>query len=113
MDIKTLETEAHFDEALAASGERPVLLFKHSLTCPISANAYKEVRRFVEGDGAEADVRMIVVQDARPVAERAADVLGIRHESPQAIVVRDGKPVWDASHFKITSKALAQALEAA
>ena len=112
MEIKTLETEEHLDEALAASGERPVLLFKHSLTCPISANAFKELKRFVEGD-ADADVRLIVVQNARPVSQRAAEVLGVRHESPQAIVVRDGRPVWDASHFAITSKALAEALGAA
>jgi bacillithiol system protein YtxJ len=34
----------------------------------------------------------------------------VRHESPQAILLRDGKPVWKASHFRITAGALAQAL---
>jgi bacillithiol system protein YtxJ len=112
MDIKTVETEANLDEALAASSERPVLLFKHSVTCPISANAFREVKRLLDGE-AGADVRMIVVQNARPVSDKVAEVLGVRHESPQAIVLRDGKPVWDASHFKITSRALADALAAA
>jgi hypothetical protein len=38
--------------------------------------------------------------------------LGVRHETPQAILLRDGKPVWKASHFRITADALAQAPDA-
>jgi bacillithiol system protein YtxJ len=35
---------------------------------------------------------------------------GIRHESPQAIVVKDGRPAWHASHYNITREAVAEAL---
>ena len=57
------------------------------------------------------------VQDARVALDsedqrklEAATRLGVRHETPQAIVLRDGKPVWKASHFRITADALTQAL---
>lgn len=113
MEIKTLENVDGLEDALAVSSERPILLFKHSTTCPVSANAYKELRRFLESDGDGAEVRLIVVQSARSVSDRAAELLGVRHESPQAIVVRDGRAVWNASHFDITSRALLEALRTA
>ncbi len=36
--------------------------------------------------------------------------LGIRHESPQAIVISRGNPIWHASHFQVTAKALEDAI---
>lgn len=86
------------------SHERPVVLFKHSLTCPISAAAYKEMTDF------EGDVSLIVVQENRDVSREVERLTGIRHESPQAIVLRKGKAVWNASHWRITRSALEEAL---
>jgi bacillithiol system protein YtxJ len=40
------------------------------------------------------------------VSDHAAARLGVRHETPQAILLRDGRPVWNASHFRITADAL-------
>jgi bacillithiol system protein YtxJ len=37
------------------------------------------------------------------VSDAAAQRLGIRHETPQAILLRDGRVVWNASHFRITA----------
>jgi bacillithiol system protein YtxJ len=37
-------------------------------------------------------------------------LLGVRHETPQAILLRDGVPVWSASHFRITAEALKKVL---
>jgi bacillithiol system protein YtxJ len=36
--------------------------------------------------------------------------LGIRHETPQAILLRDGKVIWNGSHFRITASQLDQLL---
>jgi monothiol bacilliredoxin len=33
---------------------------------------------------------------------------GIRHESPEVIVLQNGKPVWHASHYDVTADALAK-----
>jgi bacillithiol system protein YtxJ len=113
MDMRTIETEEQLTEILDASREQPVLIFKHSTMCPISSRAHHEVERFLKGqeDGAFGFGK-VVVQTARRVSNKVAEDLGIEHESPQAIVVRDGKAVWDASHFAITSDALAKALGA-
>jgi hypothetical protein len=36
--------------------------------------------------------------------------LGVAHESPQVIVLRNGQVVWNASHFSITAQAVTAAV---
>ena len=98
------------EAAIAESRERPVLLFKHSRTCGISHGALDELRVHLDQAAAPASYKMITVQSHRHISDEAATRLGVRHETPQAIVLRDGKPVWKASHFRITADALTEAL---
>jgi bacillithiol system protein YtxJ len=99
------------EEAIAESCERPVLLFKHSRTCGISREALDELRVHLEGlTGREAAYKLITVQSHRSVSDEAASRLGVRHETPQAILLRHGRPVWKASHFRITADELSRAL---
>jgi bacillithiol system protein YtxJ len=56
--------------------------------------------------------RLIVVQNARSISNEAAARLGVKHETPQAILVRNGNPVWHASHMDITSEAIEEAIAA-
>ena len=109
--MKSIKTDDQLSALLEASRERPVLLFKHSNACPISSMAYDEVERFLDERPTPGfDFGMIVVQTARSLSNRVADELEIEHETPQAIVVRDGKAVWDASHRRVTRSSLAEAL---
>jgi bacillithiol system protein YtxJ len=108
--LKELHTIADLDAALAESRERPVLLFKHSLTCPISARAFREFNAYLEQADPRARYSLITVQTAREVSNEAAARLHIEHHSPQAILVRNGREVWNASHFSITASTLAAAI---
>ncbi len=92
------------EEWFTRSKNGPVVLFKHSLTCPISANAYDEMTH-VGGD-----VGLVVVQSARDVSREVETRTGVRHESPQALVLRDGEVVWSASHWNVTARSVAEAL---
>jgi bacillithiol system protein YtxJ len=92
------------DELADRSQERPVVFFKHSLTCPISAAAYDEMAEF------EGEVALIEVQRARELSREMEHRLGVTHESPQVIVLRSGQVVWHASHFEITADAVAEAV---
>jgi bacillithiol system protein YtxJ len=87
------------------SHSQPVVLFKHSTTCPISSMAYDEMSR-VEA----TPVSIIVVQRSRDISREIETRTGIRHESPQAIVLRNGQPVWNASHFSIKSASVERAV---
>jgi bacillithiol system protein YtxJ len=101
------------EAAIAESAERPVLLFKHSRTCGISCEALDELQAHVAeqaGQTAGVSYKVITVQSHRGLSDSAAKRLGIRHETPQAILLKDGRPVWNASHFRITAAALTRAI---
>src|SRR4051812_29631520 len=109
--MNTIRTEQELETLLEASNERPVLIFKHSNACPISGRAHEEVAQFLDEQPNPAfGFAMIVVQMARPLSNVVADRLGVEHESPQAIVVRNGEAVWSTSHWNITRKSLEEAL---
>lgn len=99
------------DAAIAESRERPVLLFKHSRYCGVSCEALDELQSHIDRASGPAAYKMITVQTHRPVSDAAAHLLGLRHETPQAILLRDGKVIWNASHFRITATHLDQALK--
>jgi bacillithiol system protein YtxJ len=95
---------------LEYSKERPVLLFKHSTTCPISAAAIAELEKFSSSEEAK-DVKIAVVYviENRPVSNEITERFRIKHESPQALFVKGEKVVWHASHWNITEDSLKQA----
>ena len=100
------------EAAIAESLERPVLFFKHSRTCGISCEAFDELQAHVaeHAGKAAASYKVITVLSHRRLSDSAAERFGIRHETPQAILLKDGVPVWNASHFRITADALTRAL---
>jgi bacillithiol system protein YtxJ len=104
--VKVTETKA-LEDLAERSKQRPVVIFKHSLTCPISAAAYDQMAEF------EGEVALVEVQRARDLSREIEDRLGVAHESPQVIVLRNGQVAWNASHFRITADAVAAAVRAA
>jgi len=117
-----LTSVQHIEELetlLTQSETRPLLLFKHSYSCGISAEALDELVGHLD---AAADTpkqlnsplyAMVTVQTHRDVSNAVAARLGVRHETPQALLVRDGQVVWAASHFRVTAAAVAAAIKAA
>jgi bacillithiol system protein YtxJ len=97
---------AELDVAITESRERPVLLFKHSRTCGISCEALEELHTHIQANDVQASYKVITVQSHRRISDEVVSRFGIRHESPQAILLRDGKPVWTGSHFRITASQL-------
>ncbi|PTH43028.1 bacillithiol system redox-active protein YtxJ [Staphylococcus arlettae] len=86
-----------------------VFVFKHSETCPISANAYDQFNKFLyERD---MDGYYLVVQQERKLSDYIEDKTNIKHESPQAFYFVDGKALWNASHNDINVSSLATAEE--
>jgi bacillithiol system protein YtxJ len=108
--LKPLADLAALEAVIAESLQRPVLIFKHSRTCGISCEAFDELHAHVAEGGAEASYNVITVQNSRGVSDAAASRFGVRHETPQAILLKDGVPVWNASHFRITADELRRAL---
>ncbi|ANF97638.1 bacillithiol system redox-active protein YtxJ [Paenibacillus bovis] len=110
-NVNQLTTIDQLQEALDHTAERPLLVFKHSTRCPISAGAYSEFQSYLGGSPSEeVDYGLIYVVENRDVSNAAAEKLDLKHESPQAILIKNGEPVWNTSHSRITSSALREAL---
>lgn len=105
-----LTTSDEFRLALSQSATQPVVLFKHSETCGMSFQAHEEVAAALADPAWDTDVHLVSVQRSRPVSNEIADRLGVRHASPQLLLLRDGVVRWQASHLSITAAALTQAL---
>ena len=105
MGFRSIDSDGALEEAL---GAKLFLLFKHSNRCSISGRAMGVLESFLtEQPGLNAGVLDVVAE--RALAQAAAQQTGVPHASPQAILIRDGAAVWDASHFDITTDALRQA----
>ncbi len=106
-----ITTSEQLEAAIRESQDKPVLLFKHSTRCPISAGAYSEAKRYLaQTPNPDAAYMLIHVVEDRPVSLEAADRLGVEHASPQAILLKEGRTVWNVSHSRITASALQEAL---
>ena len=100
-----LDSNERLTQLFEESHEKPVILFKHSTTCPISSGVYQEISRVT------GDINLVIVQTARPISNAIAERTGIRHESPQAIVLKNGEAVYHASHFDVTAEDVLRNLE--
>ena len=94
--INEIESIEALDKVFAASSDSPVLIFKHSTTCPISTSVFTAVREF------SGIINLITVQTSRNLSNEVAARTAVKHESPQAIVIKDGKAVYSASHFDVS-----------
>ena len=109
MNTDGLQAVRDEDELEAALAHPLVVLYKHSPLCGMSVIAAVEVRKFAEEDAA-APVYVLDVLRQRALARSVERRFGIRHESPQVIVLRDGVPVWNASLRGVTAAGIRAAV---
>ena len=100
---------AQIDAAVARSSVEPVLIFKHSRTCGTSAEAHEEVSALLAG-ALKTPVYLVDVRSARQVSNAIAQRFGIRHESPQMLLLDRGRVLWNASHYHVNEREILQAL---
>lgn len=96
------------------SHERPVLIFKHSTTCSISAAAKAKVERQWPDASLPADTPIYYLDllRYRPVSNQIATDFGIEHQSPQMLLIQDGQVRYHASHMGIRLSEAGEALVA-
>jgi bacillithiol system protein YtxJ len=97
---------------LALSSDRPLLLFKHSHTCGTSAEALDEIIDHLNEERLHARYAIVTVQTHRELSNAVSKRLGVRHETPQALLIHEGRVVWSASHFRVTADAVEAAIRA-
>ena len=100
-------------EMLQRSHVGPVLLYKHSVSCPISGYAWYEVKDCLELSDDAPTCYRVTVQFHPEVSRDIAETLDVIHHTPQVIIVRDGKASYVASHWQIRKQTLQRALVSA
>lgn len=102
-----LRSESELETVLT---EPLAVLYKHSPLCGLSAIAAREVHAFLDS-GRDVPVYQVDVIRDRPLSKEVERRLAVRHESPQALVLRAGEVVWHGSHRAVTAEVLARETE--
>jgi bacillithiol system protein YtxJ len=97
--LKQLE---QIDALAEESKNQPVVIFKHSTSCSISATAKSRLERQWQDAGLnEIKIYYLDLLSYRPVSNEIADFFKVRHESPQLLLIQDGICTYNASHMGI------------
>jgi bacillithiol system protein YtxJ len=90
------------------SHEKTVLLFKHSTRCSISRFVVKQFENTFDISEGTMEIYFLDLIEYRLISNEIASRFGVVHQSPQMIVLKNGKAVYDASHESIDAKSLEQ-----
>ena len=97
--LTTVEQLSEIDEL---SATKPVLIFKHSTTCSISGAAFGRVERnWKEQDGEFVTPYYLDLLAHRNVSNEIASHYNVTHQSPQVLLIKQGKCVYNESHMGI------------
>ncbi len=107
---KILQTEEELTALTAASSEKPVVIFKHSTSCSISAMAKNRMERSWQVPTEKADVYYLDLIAHRNVSNKIAEDFGVIHASPQVLVIKNGEAVYDNSHYGIDATAISKVI---
>lgn len=103
MNWKKLTNSSQIEEIKELSKEKPVLIFKHSTRCSISSMSLDRLlRNWKPGDEEKVEPYYLDLISYRGLSDQIEDEFGVEHASPQVILVKDGKAIYDNSHFGIS-----------
>jgi bacillithiol system protein YtxJ len=110
MNWITLETEDQLAEVLKKSNEKTQAIFKHSTRCHISKFVKSNLENEWNISSELLDVYYLDLIAYRSVSNAIENLLKVRHESPQIILIRNGKAIYNESHQSIDASDLKEHL---
>ncbi|MDA3129843.1 bacillithiol system redox-active protein YtxJ [Aliibacillus thermotolerans] len=105
-----LTTIAQWEDVLEQTNTHPAFVFKHSTSCPISAEAHEAYQTYV-AQNKEIPTYLVKVIETRDVSNAIEADTRIKHESPQLLLLSNKEVVWHASHYDIKEDAILTASE--
>lgn len=100
-----LTSTEQIDAIKEQSAVTPQLIFKHSIRCATSAMAKNRLERTAAPEG--VDFYYLDLINYRDVSDKVARDFGITHESPQILLIRNGKCIFEESHIGIRMEDIA------
>lgn len=99
---KKLEHISQLEEIKQESEQQPVIIFKHSTRCSISAMAWDRLKRnWKPEDNEKISPYFLDLIRHRDISNAIAEEYGVYHESPQVIIIKNGKASYNNSHMGI------------
>ena len=109
MEFIALETADQLKE-IENSADYNVI-FKHNVTCPISKGVKQDLEFDEDSLPANTPVYILDLLNHRDLSDAIAKDFNVEHESPQALVIKDGKCVYNCSLYDITGEGMAKAMK--
>jgi len=113
MNWTALTSEKQIEKIIEKSKSIPCLIFKHSLTCPISSMAKHRVEGKWNFEEGEIEPYYLDLLNYRNISNAVAETFGVQHESPQILLIQDGMCTFDTSHLDITVEGIRENLQVA
>jgi bacillithiol system protein YtxJ len=93
------------NELISSSNEKPVLIFKHSTRCIVSRTALKQFENEFDLEN-QVSPYFLDLLEHRAISNEIASRFGVYHQSPQLLLIKEGKSVYDVSHSDIDAAEL-------
>jgi len=106
-----LTDEEQLEQILTKSQIRPQVIFKHSTRCSVSAVALQRLQRVAQP--ADIDFYFLDLLSYRGLSNKVTEMLGVTHESPQVLLVKNGDCVYEESHMGISMNEIVEQAHAA
>jgi bacillithiol system protein YtxJ len=93
------------NEIIAISNEKPVAIFKHSTRCSVSRMALKQFENEFNSSDKVTPYFLDLIAH-RDISNEIANRFGVTHQSPQLILIKGGKAIYNVSHSDIDAEEL-------
>lgn len=97
-----LTDKNQLDEIISLSASKPVLIFKHSTSCGISRMALKTFEREFDFEETEIELYFLDLLNYRALSQDISTKFNVMHQSPQVLVIKNGKVIYNDSHYSIS-----------
>ena len=94
------------EELATVSANKPVLIFKHSTRCGISRMVLKQFEKEYDFDESRLQPYFLDLLSHRDISNAIAERFQVVHQSPQILVIKNGKCIFAASHHEINAVSL-------
>ncbi|WKW11340.1 DUF2847 family protein [Pseudogemmatithrix spongiicola] len=100
----------HTFSSAAELTSRPgrTIVYKHSPTCSLCGWSEHVLGRMAREDG--VTLELVDVLAERPLSREIEQHFGVRHESPQILIIDEGAVTWHASHRGVAPERVRAAL---
>jgi bacillithiol system protein YtxJ len=101
MHYNSLESALQLEQIINLSKNedlKGVAIFKHSTRCSISSAAWSKLQRQWLWDDTNLPLYYLDLLQFRFISNQIAEDFSVEHQSPQILIIKDGKCVYTSSH---------------